>query len=127
MQIVWRLLINAAALWAATRLVSGISFDGDWRLLLAVALVFGVLNAAVRPILMLLTLPLFILTLGLFTFVLNAVMLWLTGSISDTLGLGLHVEGFGAAFLGALVVTVVSFVLSLFVASGARARRSSRD
>jgi len=127
MQIVWRLLINAAALWAATRLVSGISFDGDWRLLLAVALVFGVLNAAVRPILMLLTLPLFILTLGLFTFVLNAVMLWLTGSISDTLGLGFHVEGFGAAFLGALVVTVVSFVLSLFVASGAREHRSSRD
>ena len=127
MQIVWRLLINAAALWAATRLVSGISFDGDWRLLLAVALVFGVLNAAVRPILMLLTLPLFILTLGLFTFVLNAVMLWLTGSISDSLGLGFHVEGFGAAFLGALVVTVVSFVLSLFVASGARERRSSRD
>ena len=127
MQIVWRLLINAAALWAATRLVSGISFDGDWRLLLAVALVFGVLNAAVRPILMLLTLPLFILTLGLFTFVLNAVMLWLTGSISDSLGLGFHVAGFGAAFLGALVVTVVSFVLSLFVASGARERRSSRD
>jgi putative membrane protein len=127
MQIVWRLLINAAALWAATQLVSGISFDGDWRLLLAVALVFGVLNAAVRPILMLLTLPLFILTLGLFTFVLNAVMLWLTGSISDTLGLGFHVAGFGAAFLGALVVTVVSFVLSLFVASGTRERRSSRD
>ena len=127
MQIVWRLLINAAALWAATRLVSGISFDGDWRLLLAVALVFGILNVAVRPILKLLTLPLFILTLGLFTFVLNAVMLWLTGSISDTLGLGFHVEGFGAAFLGALVVTVVSFVLSLFVASGARERRSSRD
>jgi putative membrane protein len=127
MQIVWRLLINATALWAATRLVSGISFDGDGRLLLVVALVFGVLNAAVRPILMLLTLPLFILTLGLFTFVLNAVMLWLTGSISDTLGLGFHVEGFGAAFLGALVVTVVSFVLSLFVASGARERRSSYD
>jgi putative membrane protein len=76
---------------------------------------------------MLLTLPLFILTLGLFTFVLNAVMLWLTGSISDTLGLGFHVAGFGAAFLGALVVTVVSFVLSLFVASGTRERRSSRD
>ena len=127
MQIVWRLLINAAALWAATRLVSGISFDGDWRLLLVVALVFGVLNLAVRPILKLLTLPLFILTLGLFTFVLNAVMLWLTGSVSDALGLGFHVEGFGAAFLGALVVTVVSFVLSLFVASGARERRSSHD
>ena len=127
MQIIWRLLINAAALWAATRLVPGISFDGDWRLLLAVALVFGVLNVALRPILILLTLPLFILTLGLFTFVLNAVMLWLTGRVSDALRLGFHVDGFGAAFLGALVVAVVSFLLSLFVASGARARRSNGD
>jgi len=127
MQILWRLLINAAALWAATRLVSGISFDGDWRLLLVVALVFGVLNVAVRPILILLTLPLFILTLGLFTFVLNALMLWLTSAVSDALGLGFHVSGFGAAFLGALVVTVVSFMLSLFVGSGARERRASRD
>jgi putative membrane protein len=127
MQILWRLLINAAALWAATRLVSGISFDGDWRLLLVVALVFGVLNVAVRPILILLTLPLFILTLGLFTFVQNALMLWVTSAVSDTLGLGFHVSGFGAAFLGALVVTVVSFMLSLFVGSGARERRASRD
>jgi putative membrane protein len=127
MQIIWRLLINAAALWAATRLVPGISFDGDWRLLLAVALVFGVLNVAVRPILILLTLPLFIITLGLFTFVLNAVMLWLTGRISDALRLGFHVDGFVAAFLGALVVTVVSFLLSLFVASGAGERRFNGD
>jgi putative membrane protein len=127
MQIIWRLLINAAALWAATRLVPGISFDGDWRLLLAVALVFGVLNVAVRPILILLTLPLFIITLGLFTFVLNAVMLWLTGRISDALRLGFHVDGFVAAFLGALVDTVVSFLLSLFVASGARERRLNGD
>jgi putative membrane protein len=126
MQILWRLLINAAALWAATRLVSGIAFDGDWRLLLLVALVFGVLNVAVRPILILLTLPLFIVTLGLFTFVLNAVMLWLTGAVSDAMGLGFHVSGFGAAFLGALVVTVVSFMLSLFVGS-ARERRASHD
>jgi putative membrane protein len=126
MWIVWRLLINAAALWAATRLVPGISFTGDWRLLFVVALVFGVLNVSVRPVLMLLTLPLFILTLGLFTFVLNALMLWLTGAISDALDLGFHVAGFGAAFLGALVVTVVSFMLSLFVASGTRDRRLER-
>jgi len=119
-----RLLINAAALWVATRLAPGISFDGDWRLLFLVALVFGVLNVSVRPVLMLLTLPFLIVTLGLFTFVLNALMLWLTGAISDALGLGFRVEGFGAAFLGALVVTVVSFVLSLFVASGSRDRRA---
>jgi len=127
MLILWRLLINAAALWAATRVVPGISFDGDWRLLFVVALVFGVLNVCVRPILILLTLPLFILTLGLFTFVLNALMLWLTSAASDALGLGFHVAGFGAAFLGALVVTVVSFMLSLFVATGARDRRASHD
>jgi len=125
--IIWRLLINAAALWAATRLVPGISFDGDWRLLFAVALIFGVLNVSFRPILMLLTLPFLIVTLGLFTFVLNALMLWLTGAISDALGLGFHVEGFGAAFLGALVVSVVSFLLSLFVASGARDRGPRDD
>jgi putative membrane protein len=126
MQIIWRLLINAAALWAATRLVPGISFDGDWRLLLVVALVFGVLNVAVRPFLILLTLPLFIITLGLFTFVLNALMLWLTSIVSAALGLGFRVDGFGAAFLGALVVTVVSFMLSMFVGSGTHDGRRSR-
>jgi putative membrane protein len=123
MRILLRLLINAAALWAATRFVPGISFDGDWRLLFVVALVFGVLNASVRPILKLLTFPFLIITLGLFIFVLNAFMLWLTGVISDAAGLGFHVSGFRAAFLGALVVTVVSFVLSLFVGSERDGRR----
>jgi len=117
MQLILRLLINAAALWAATRLVPGISFDGEWLTLFVVALVFGVLNVAVKPILWFLTLPFLLVTLGLFTFVLNAFMLWLTGVVSDALGLGFHVEGFWAAFLGALVVSIVSFLLSLFVAS----------
>ena len=120
MQILLRLLINAAALWAATRVVPGISFVGDWRLLFAVALVFGVLNVLVRPVVTLLTLPLLIVTLGLFTFVVNALMLWLTSAISDTLDLGFAVDGFWAAFLGALVVSVASFALSAFVVVGAR-------
>jgi putative membrane protein len=64
---------------------------------------------------MFLTFPFLLVTLGLFTFVLNGVMLWLTGALSDALGLGFRVEGFSAAFLGALVVSVVSFALSLFV------------
>ena len=115
MRFIAHLLINAAALYAATQFVSGISFDGDWRLLFAVALIFGALNVVIRPILKILTFPFLILTLGLFIFVLNAFMLWLTGVVSDALGLGFHVGGFRAAFLGALVVTVVSFVLSLFV------------
>jgi putative membrane protein len=120
MMIVWRLLINAAALWAATRIIPGISFNGQWSTLIVVALIFGVLNASVRPLLWFMTLPLLIVTLGLFTFVLNALMLWLTGAVSDWLGLGFQVEGFGAAFLGAVVVSVVSFMLSLFVASNKR-------
>ena len=124
-----RLLINAAALWVATQFVPGISFDGDWRLLFAVALIFGALNVVVRPILKILTFPFLILTLGLFIFVLNALMLWLTGMISDALGLGFHVVGFRAAFVGALVVTAVSFVLSLFVGRDKErhARRNSRE
>ena len=115
MNFIIRLVINAIALWLATRLVDGLTFDGDVAFLFVVALIFGVVNSVVKPILMLLTFPALILSLGLFLLVLNALMLWLTGALSDAAGLGFHVEGFGAAFLGALVVSVVSFVLSLFV------------
>ncbi len=108
-----RLLINAGALWAATTLVPGISFTGDTGRFLVVALIFGLLNALVRPILLLLSLPLLILTLGLFTFVLNALILMMLSGLSETLGLGFHVAGFFPAFVGALIVTVVSFVLSM--------------
>lgn len=110
-----RLLINAGALWAATLLVPGISFVGDTGRFLVVALIFGLLNALIRPILLLLSLPLLILTLGLFTFVLNAFILMMLGSLSEGIGLGFHVNGFFPAFVGALIVTIVSFVLSMFV------------
>jgi len=115
MRVLLRLLINAAALWVATRLVSGISYTGDGASLFGVALVFGVLNVSIKPVLFLLSLPFVILTLGFFTLVLNALMLLLTAAASDALGLGFSVAGFVPAFKGALVVTVVSFVLSLFV------------
>jgi putative membrane protein len=118
MSILLSILINAAALWTATQLVDGISFTGDIPTLLGVALVFGVLNVVLRPILKLLTLPFLILTLGLFTFVLNAVMLLITSAASDALGLQFHVNGFTPAFIGALVVSIVSFALSLFVGTG---------
>ena len=114
MHFLLRLLINAAALWVAVRLVDGIDHRGSWWSLLLVALVFGVLNASVRPLLKLLSLPILILTLGLFIFVINALMLLLTGWVSGLLGLGFYVEGFWAAFLGGLVVSVVSLLLSLF-------------
>jgi putative membrane protein len=115
-----RLLINAAALWVATYVVPGIAYQGRWTSLLVVALVFGVLNASVRPLLKVLTFPLLILSLGLFTLVINALMLWLTGWVSDRLSLGFHVAGFWAAFWGGLVVSIVSLLLSIFVRSRRR-------
>lgn len=113
-----RLLINAAALWVAIQLIDGIEHRGSWWSLLFVALVFGVLNASVRPLLKLLSLPIIILTLGLFIFVINAVMLLVTGWVSGVLNLGFHVDGFWDAFFGGLIVSVVSFLLSLFTGVG---------
>ena len=115
MRLLLRILINAAALWAAVHFVSGIHFAGSTAGLFGVALVFGILNAIVRPILFFFSLPLLIITLGLFTFVLNAIVLLLTSALSSRLGLGFSVDGFGAAFKGALVISIVSIVLSLFV------------
>ena len=115
MSVLIRLLINAAALWVATRIVPGVSYQGGGGMLIVVALVFGLLNVAVKPVLFVLTLPFWLVTLGLFTFVLNAFMLWLTGRMSSAMGLGFHVDGFAAAFFGALVVSLVSFALSAFV------------
>lgn len=116
-----QLLINAAALWVAIQVVGGIDHRGSWWSLLLVALVFGALNASVRPLLKLLSLPILILTLGLFIFVINALMLRLTGWISGLLGLGFYVDGFWAAFFGGLIVSVVSLILSIF--TGARKMR----
>ena len=122
MQFLLRLLINAAALWVAIRIVPGVTHTGSAASLFVVALVFGVLNASVRPLLKLFTFPLLILTLGLFTFVINAFMLMLTSWVSGLLHVGFHVAGFGSAFLGALVVSLVSFLLSLFVKDRDRPR-----
>ena len=112
MRLLIRIVVNAVALWAATLLVQGISTRGGFGTLLLVALVFGCVNALIRPFLSLLSCPLIILTLGLFTLVLNALMLQLTAWIGRGLGIDFRVESFLAAFLGALVVTVVSTVLS---------------
>ena len=120
MNLLIRLIINALGLWLATRLVDGISFDGEIAFLFVVALVFGAVNTIVKPILMVLTFPFLIVTLGLFLLVLNAAMLWLTGAISDAAGLGFHVSSFKAAFIGGLVVSILSFVLSLMVGGDAK-------
>ncbi len=126
MPILWRLMINAAALFVAASVVPGIRLRAagrdrtasDWVTLGVVALIFGVVNAAVRPIMILLTLPLTFLTLGLFIFVVNALMLMLTGKIAEALSLGFQVEGFKAALIGALVVWLVNFALTQFLVAG---------
>jgi putative membrane protein len=115
-----RLLVSAAALWVATQIGPGVTFSGGALPLLGVALVFGVVNALIRPVAKILTFPLIILTLGVFALVINGLMLWLTSSVSSALGLGFHVSGFWAAFWGALIVSLVSTVLSLFIADAKR-------
>jgi putative membrane protein len=110
-----RLIVNAAALWVATELVSGVGYTGGWLPFFGVALVFGFVNAFIRPVAKILTFPLIILTLGIFALVVNGLMLWLTSRLSGALGLGFHVDGFWAAFWGAIVVSIISTVLSMLV------------
>ncbi len=114
-QLILRLVVNAVALYVTTLLNIGITFDGQWWQMAIVAFIFGLVNAIIRPILSFFTCPLILLTLGLFTLVINALMLLLTGGISDYVKLGFQVNGFWAAFIGALVVSLVSFVLNIFV------------
>jgi putative membrane protein len=105
-----RVLINAVAIYIATVVVSGIRVSSTTTLLLA-ALVLAIINAAVKPVMVMLTLPLTIVTLGLFLLVLNAVCLWLVTVIVP----GVEVRSFGSAFLGALVIAVVSWLLTRLV------------
>ncbi|MGW6915515.1 phage holin family protein [Kitasatospora sp. NPDC054939] len=111
-------LSNAAAIWVAAWIVTGITLAGDdvkqkTLTVVAVALVFGVVNWLIKPVVKLFSLPLFVLTLGLITFVINALMLWLTSWASDRLGLDFHVDGFWPALLGALIISLVSWGLNL--------------
>jgi putative membrane protein len=111
-----RLVINAIALWAAVQLVPGLSHEGDAVTLLIIALIFGVVNALVRPLLILLTCPLIVVTLGLFVLVVNTILLSLTIWVSsDLFNLGLTSNSFWATFFGALVISIVSGLLSLLL------------
>ncbi len=115
-----RFLVTAAALWVATLLVPGVTYAGGWLPFLVVAFVFALINATLRPLTKILTFPLIIVTLGLFALVVNGLMLWLTSSLSTSLGLGFRVSGFWSAFFGALVVSIVSTMLSLLVRTESR-------
>ncbi|MFD5425375.1 phage holin family protein [Streptomyces sp. NPDC127084] len=111
-------IANAGALAVAIWLIQDITLTGDTTgqktlTLVLVALLFGLVNFFVKPIAKLLTLPLFVITLGLFTLVINALMLLLTSWLADKLDLGFHVEGFWTAVLGGLVISIVSWALNI--------------
>lgn len=111
-KLIVRLIVNAIALWVAVFVVPGVEFaeGADVLQVLLIALVFGLVNAFIKPILTLISLPLIIVTLGLFTLLINTFLLWLVSLFTP-----LIVDGFMPAFLGGIVVSLVSWLLNLFV------------
>jgi putative membrane protein len=120
MKLVMRLVVNAIAVAAAAWLLNGITLSGTSTTrrvitLLVVAAIFGLVNAIVKPLATILSLPFIVLTLGLLIFVINALMLLLTSWISDGLDIPFEVDGFGTALIGALIITVVSWLVNVFL------------
>jgi putative membrane protein len=114
-RILLRLLINGIALWVAVQIVPGIHAENPLTILI-VAFIFGVVNAVLRPLVAFFTCPMILLTLGLFIFVINAMMLWFTAWVAGSLHLGFWIEGgFWPAFWGALVVSLVSLAMSVLL------------
>ena len=112
--LVLRIMINALSIAAAVKLVDGITFTGEWWKVIIIGLIFGLINALIKPIVKFFTFPFIILTLGLFTLVINALMLGFTAYLSNTFELGFHIAGFWPAFKGALLISIISTVLSWF-------------
>jgi putative membrane protein len=110
-----RLLVSALALWVASSIVPGVEIEGGWTLVFA-AFWLGIVNAVVRPLAVIFTLPLTLLTLGLFLFVVNAAMFGLTAALLE----GFRVSGFFPAVFGAIVVSIVSWLASSFIGPDGR-------
>ncbi|MEU0545659.1 phage holin family protein [Nocardia sp. NPDC005978] len=122
MTLLLRLLINGVAIWLAAEWVDGIDIKSPENTtqskllaIAAVTVVFALVNTLVKPLVSLLSLPFVILTLGLFLLVINALMLWLTAVITNTISYGITVSGFWAAVLGAIIITLVNWVLGVLV------------
>lgn len=123
-KLILRWAINAFALWVAVTYVPGIAeAQTGWMPILGLALIFGLINALLRPLIVLLTCPLIILTLGLGTLLINTLLFWLAGLVGNEFGIGFTVDGFWPAFLGALVVSVISTVLTLLLKDDSEGRR----
>ena len=122
-----RWAINAVALYAAIQWVPGIQAqDTGWGAILGLALIFGFVNALISPILKLLTCPLILLTLGLFTLLINTLIFYLAGQVGTWFGIGFEVAGFGSAFWGGVVTSIVSIFLTLLFKDELKSRRSHK-
>ncbi|MEU7910223.1 phage holin family protein [Microbispora bryophytorum] len=120
MKVILKIIVVAAALWASTKLVDGITVSTGSTAkqigtLLAVALIFGLVNAVIKPIIKTIGCAFYVLTLGLFALVVNAALLLLTSWLAEQLDLPFHVDGFVAAFWGAIIVGVISWVLNMIL------------
>lgn len=120
MRFLLRLIINALALWLTTLIVSGVTVhpyaSGTVATVLTyllIALIFGVVNAIIGTVIRIVAIPLYILTLGLISLLVNAFLLFIVSWISDAIGFGLHIDGFWAGVLGALVLGIIAWLLGL--------------
>ena len=126
-----RVLLNGVAIWLATLILPGLSIvggDTGWQqlvIILLIALVFGIVNAIVKPIVAILSIPLYILTLGLFTIVVNALMLMLTAWITEATDWGLRIDNFGVACWAGIIIAIVSLVLSVLIPGNGRVEYTS--
>jgi len=125
MRFIIRWGINAVALWAAIAILPGLVYAGNWVGVVLLALVFGLVNALLRPLIKLLTCPLIILTLGLFTLVINTLLFAVTAWVGNFIGISLTIADpfWWNAFLGALIVSAVSIVLSLILRDELKGRK----
>ena len=120
-----RVIVVAVALWVATLIIGGIRVGTEGNpnsttastigTLLVVAIIFGIVNAVPKPIIKVIGCPLYILTLGLISLVVNALLLWLVGWVAGKVALPFAVDGFWAAFWGAIIVAIVSFLLHVLI------------
>ena len=110
--LILRIMINALSIAAAVKFIDGITFTGEWWKMILIGGGFGIVNAFIKPVVTFFTFPLIIITLGFFTLIVNTLMLFITAELSEPLSLGLQMTGFGAAFKGALIVSIVSMLLS---------------
>lgn len=110
--IILRIMINALSIGIAVKVIDGITFTGEWWKMIIIGAVFGIVNAFIKPVVTFFALPLIIFTLGLFTLFVNTLMLIITVELSEPFKLGLSINGFLSAFKGAIVISIVSILLS---------------